>query len=524
MILQRVRNRGIRLGTIFERAAARHPNSVLTVDHDLDVVPDFPRRATVAEWAELVDELAARLSAAGVRAEERVVVHKSHCFDITLLALALSRIGAIPALLSSKLDGETVAALVRRADRPVLLTDQAKLEQDLPEEVFELSRAVILAAGTHPQAVSLADYAGAPRVPAVVREPHLPAMITHTSGTTGVPKLAVHTGFSLESRYRPQATVAKLWLRGKHVVAINVSFVHSRMFTALPISLLHGHDVLAMREEDPEMVGALFAAENPTVLEAHPNTYMAWEELAEDPRRPLANVKVFSSTFDAIHPRTVRLMLEATARRRPLFVQMYGQSEIGPVTIRGYRRRKGADGDGRCVGIPFYGFTGAHVVRRGEGRPTKENPGFIEIASNGRIVTYYGEQERYEKQASSRVWWRMGDVGYRTRWGCVHLLDREVDVIEGFGSTLAVEDALFSRLHQLTEVVVVPGPDRSAVPVICTRGDAPIDPEAWRVAVRDLPPMAPPVLLRLDEVPHTATAKVRRLELARQLTERSVVR
>jgi acyl-coenzyme A synthetase/AMP-(fatty) acid ligase len=99
----------------------------------------------------------------------------------------------------------------------------------------------------------------------------------------------------------------------------------------------------------------------------------------------------------------------------------------------------------------------------------------------------------------------------------VHLLDREVDLIEGFGSTLAAEDRLFSRLDQLAEVIIIPGPDGRAVPVVSTKDDRPLDPAAWAAAAEGLPPMAEPVQRRLSELPQTATSKIKRLELARHL-------
>jgi acyl-coenzyme A synthetase/AMP-(fatty) acid ligase len=168
--------------------------------------------------------------------------------------------------------------------------------------------------------------------------------------------------------------------------------------------------------------------------------------------------------------------------------------------------------------MPFPGFTGARVVSRDGRPPSRENPGYIEVRSDGRIVTYLGEQERYDRQVGDG-WWRMGDVGYRTRWGCVHLLDREVDLIEGFGSTLAVEDTLFARLPELAEVVIVAGPDGKAVPVVCTKGDSPLDLPDWERATADLPPMAAPVQWRLADLPQTATTKIKRLELAGLLAD-----
>ncbi|MFF8829507.1 AMP-binding protein [Streptomyces sp. NPDC015131] len=519
MLLQRIGNRGIRLGTLFERAAARHPANVLILDHDLDLAPWPGRRATVAEVADTVDDYAARLWAAGVRPADRVVVHKSDGFDITLLACAVARTGAVPVLLSPALDGATVLALVRRADRPYLVTDRAKLDTELPPEVFGATRRVLLTSGEHDDAVPLAAYEGARRIPPVTMPPEHPTLITHTSGTTGTPKLAVHTGRSLQARYRPQASVVAPVLRRRETIALHVSFVHSRLFTALAISLLRGFPILVLADSRPDNAGDLFARLRPGVLEAHPNSFMEWEELAGDPREPLGNVKLFSSTFDAIHPRTVHRLLGASRRKNPLFGQLYGQSEVGPAVVRAFTRRRSPEADGRCVGMPFPGMTDVRVVSRDGNPPSETNPGYIEVRSEGRIVTYLGEPERYGDQLSEGGWWRMGDVGYRTRWGCVHLLDREVDLIEGFGSTLAAEDVLLGRLADLVEVVIVRGADGRAVPVVCTRDDKPLDPAAWKAAAAGLAPMADPVQRRHADLPQTATTKIKRLELARLLAD-----
>lgn len=520
MYLQRIGNRGIGLGTLFERGAARHPDNQLALDHDLDVAPELGRRIPIAAVSDLVADLASRLWTVGVRPGDRVTVYKSDSFDITLLACAIARIGAVPMLLSPSLSGATVLELMNRADAPFLITDGTKLAEELTDSAFGLPTRVLLTAGEHESAITLQSLAGCPRVDAVRVSPDDPTLITHTSGTTGTPKLALHTGRTLQARYRPQATAVTPFLRKGETIAIHVSFVHSRLFTALAISLLRGFRMLVMVDGDIDTTAELFTQFQPSVIEAHPNSFMAWEELVQDPRQPLGRVKLFSSTFDAIHPRTVHRLLGASKRKSPLFGQLYGQSEIGPAVVRAFTRRHAEAADGRCVGIPFPGMTEVRVVSRNGIPPSAVNPGYIEVRSDGRVKTYLGEDERYQRQVSAGGWWRMGDVGYRTRLGCVHLLDREVDIIEGFGSTLAVEDALFSRLDDLVEVVIVAGPCGTAVPVVSMAEGKSLDLHKWKQATADLPPMAEPVQWRFEDLPHTATIKVKRLELGRLLAAR----
>ncbi len=458
--------RGLYLGIVPETAAARNGGTPLTLDHDLDIFPEAGRRLTVAGLADLVDDLAGRLRAAGIRPGEHAVVYKGANFDVCLLAMAVARAGAIPVMLSPALDGPTVGALLGRLDRPHLLTDARKLDVLAGVPVADLTRTVISVAGPGPGAVSLAELAGSPRVRPVLGGLDEPALITHTSGTTGLPKLVVHTPRTQRSRLRPQLVLLAL-LRKPETVAIHVSFVHSRMFAALAICLSKGMPVLLMRESDPGQVAGFFLEHRPGLIEGLPNSFMEWEGLADDPRKPFASVKIFSSTFDAIHPRTISRLVNSSERRSPLFYQIYGQSEVGPATGRPYFRRLAHRTNGRCVGYPMVGGPRVRVVSRDGNRVSQANPGFIEVQWSGLAKTYLGEQERFD-DAMDGAWRKTGDVGYRTRLGCLHMLDREVDIIPGVRSNLEIEDVVMGRLAELTELVVVPGPESEPIPVICT--------------------------------------------------------
>ncbi|HET6636521.1 MAG TPA: class I adenylate-forming enzyme family protein, partial [Streptomyces sp.] len=503
MLLQRLANNGIRLGTVFDRAAARYPVNCVYLDHDLDIAPELGRRPTLTEIADLVDDFASRFWAAGVRPGDQVVIHKSDAFDISLLTYSAARIGGVPVLLAPHLDGETVSRLLRRLERPALVTDAVKLEHELPPEVTELTSRVLSAAGDHPAAVPLTAHAHAPRIPPITMPQNRPSLITHTSGTTGVPKLAVQTGHTILARCRPQRVLLGPVGR-REPIAVHVSFAHSRMISGIALFALRGHPLIVLRDEESDAVAETFARTPPGMIEAHPNALLRWESLAGHRAKPLANVRCFSNTFDAIHPRTVHTLLGASQRSAPFFAQTYGQSETGAVAARTYTRRHREGSDGRCVGRTFPGMTDVRVVGRDGHKPGKDTPGRIEARTGARILGYLGETERFGSQLTEDGWWRMGDLGYRTPWGCLHLLDREADEIPGL-STLEVEDRLFSALPELQEVIIVPGPASVPTPVVCTRDDRPVDPERWRRAVSTLPELAEPMHRRLTDLPQTAT-------------------
>lgn len=511
MIIQRLGNRGIRLGTLFGRAHRVNPAARVVIDHDLDLIPGS-REFTKAELQLLVEDFSARLWHSGLRPGEKLVVYKSDNFDVTLLACACARIGVVPVLLSPKLAPATAFELVRSLDAPHLLTDPRKLSSTDLTGVAEHC-ATLLTVGPWQEGTDLAAVQGCPPVAEVTVGPDEPLFITHTSGTTGLPKLAVHTRRTMQARYRPQSLMARLVPR-REAFAIHVSFVHSRIFTALPIAALHGHDVVLLREDDPQTVAPLLTRYRPGLIEAHPNTFKSWEGFADDPRCPLADVRIFSSTFDAVHPRTVETMLRASGRRRPVYVQMYGQSEVGPIAWQVYTRGRGMP-EGRNVGRAFLGSTAIRVSPRHGLPPGPDTPGYIEVRSDGRIVTYHGRHELWAAQVHDG-WWRMGDVGYLDRSGCLHLLDREIDVIEGVQSTLAIEDALLHRLPEIDELVVVDLSDGPTV-VFCTKDGGPLEENRWNAAVTGLGVVLRSRQVDADAMPTTSTTKVRRRELVAQL-------
>jgi acyl-coenzyme A synthetase/AMP-(fatty) acid ligase len=507
--------RGLFLGVLPEMAAARDSSTPLTLDHDLDVLPKVKRRMTVSELAGHVDDLARRLRAGGVRPGDRVAIYKAPNFDLWMLGSATARVGAVPVMLSHHLDVETMSVLLGRLDRPHLLADADRLDALAGLPLADLTRQLISVTGSRPGTVSLAGLAGSPPVEPVFQGLDEPAMVTHTSGTTGVPKLIVHTPRTMRLRLRPQLVLlGMMWNRGS--VAIHCPFGHSRTFAAMSLCLLKAMPVLAVNNSDPDHAAQFFVQYQPWLIEALPNAFLAWEELTSDPRRPFASVKYFSSTFDAIHPRTISRLLAASRRRLPVFYQIYGQSEVGPAVGRPYFRRSTRRMNGRCVGYTMLGGPRVRVVSRGGARPSKASPGYIEVRWKALLHTYLGEEGKHVANLRDG-WWRMGDVGYRTRFGCVHMLDREVDVIPGVESTLAIEDLVMNRLSELNEMVIVPGPRSEPVPVVSTIRDQPLDPGRWHDAVADLPQFADPIQVPLASLPRTATLKVQRIKLSRRI-------
>ncbi|MEU4447069.1 class I adenylate-forming enzyme family protein [Actinosynnema sp. NPDC050801] len=499
------------MGTLFDEVAARGTHTTVHLDRPFDILPtgfgpgvDY----TVPQLAGLVREAAGWLYELGARRGDRVAVVKRNHYDYDLLACAAVRIGAVPALLSGHLPDDVLEILLKRLDPAVLVTDRVP--------PAGLARRVLALRADVPGAITLDDVRGA-RVPAPRRRrDDDPLVVNHTSGTTGVPKLVVHTGRTLAHRQARFEAVHRpvIGVRRDDVVANAGSYAHVRTFrwTARVFGLAPRRIVLL---SDPDPAADVLARHPPTTVEALPSAYLGWRSLATRPDNPFRGVRLFVSAYDAVPPPVMRAMLHASRRRHPLWVQTWGQTETGPLTFR-FLTRRALDRapDARGVGRPVPGRTRLRVVDPVTFAPLpRGRAGLVLARTRARCAGYVGEQDRWRAKVTG-PWWNTGDLGVLTRGGSVRLLDREVDAVPGL-SCLRAEALVADRLPGVVECVVLGPPGRPPIPVLVTSG--PLDSAAWRRAVADLPPLGDPHVLAWDDVPRTATGTVRRLDLLTRL-------
>jgi acyl-coenzyme A synthetase/AMP-(fatty) acid ligase len=366
------------------------------------------------------------------------------------------------------------------------------------------------------------DLRSGPVPPANPRPDDEPMVCTHTSGTTGVPKFVVHsanTTVGVNTKLET-APIPRLSIRKDDTVASCIAFMHIRAITWTVAQLARPPaKVVILADPTPETVISTLAEHPPTTLEACPNIYQLWEALTRSHPDLFTRVRTYFSTFDAIHPPTVRRFLDVSGRRGPLWVQSWGQSEVGPVSLGVFNRRMVAPGRAGSaennVGWPVPFVTRFRIVdpvtRR---RVRRGQEGIVLVRTRGRCLTYLGEDDRHRE----KVWqgrWNTGDIGVRTRNGAIRILDREVDVIPGT-SGIELESLLLDRIESATEVIVLGVPGRRPKPVLSTE-DGTLDPAVWKAATAGLPELDDPVVIPWEQFPRTATWKVRRFELREQL-------
>lgn len=503
------------LATAPRRAADRHPTVPIDLDRPLDLFPGSGERLTYRSFADHVDEAAGMLLGADVPAGGRVLVVKQPNFDVPLLAFACARAGLVPVLVHPAVSAADLGRLVKRCVPAAIVTDARTEAGGVLDAVPAGSPQRLYVGPAGSSGVPLGT--GAPgRLPTERPGDADPQLVTHSSGTTGVPKLALHSVRSFAGHARPQITIGRL-LRVRDAYLTCLSPVHARTMSGMLALLALGLPLGFLTDPSPENAARMLRRVRPGVVETVPNVFIRWEQLAEQEPGLFAGVRLFLSSFDAAHPRTIRALLAAAPRAR--YLQAYGQTETGPITVKSHRPGRGCQ-NGRCVGRPVPGQTRVRVAdEAGTGTARRGVPGPVFARSSGVMPTYLGGPEQ-----RTDGWWPMGDYALRSRRGCLHLYDRLVDRASGVESLLAAEDTVLDRMPELTEAVLIPVGDGSPVPLVCTRGDAPLDEAAWRAAVADLPELAPPRQCRWDDIPHTATWKVKRPEASRRLRAGELVR
>ncbi|WP_243795742.1 class I adenylate-forming enzyme family protein [Saccharopolyspora gloriosae] len=512
------------MGVLFDESARRHATTTVRLDRPFDIAPDGGSTYGVDELAELVRTAAGWLTAAGACRGDRVVIVKDNHWDYDLLACAAVRIGAIPAQLSAELSTAALEQLLKRLDAAVLVTSGGLAERCAEDglDLVSTARATLLLDGYSPGALSLDDVRGQAAPAPRLRPDDEPLVINHTSGTTGVPKLVVHSTRTIIGQLaRFESTrLPRIGVRPDDTVVNASGYAHGRTFcwTAVALSMAP-QDLVILSKPDPDLADPMLRAHPPTIIEALPSTYVRFRPLTERLDNPFRRVRLFISTYDAVHPPTVRTYLNASALRSPLWMQGWGQTETGPLTFRFHTRRSlngAASSSARHLGRPIPGRTRLRVVDPDTFEPVRRGqPGLVFVRTSARCLDYLGESERWAAKRRGE-WWNTGDIGVHHRDGHVSLLDREVDATPKL-SCLETEDVLEDRLPQAQECVVLGRPGEPPLPVVVT-ADGELTTSAWRRAIRGLPAMQEPVSLTWDQIPRTGTGKVRRALLLEQLT------
>jgi fatty-acyl-CoA synthase len=288
----------------------------------------------------------------------------------------------------------------------------------------------------------------------------MPLLLVYTSGTTGVPKGAVHTQAALLANARASAWAHDFVEGDKVLSTLPMFHVGGLCIQTLP-ALLAGVQVVLHPRFDPTAWLDEMATSRPTLSLLVPATMRA---LFEHPRwvetslACLRGIMTGSSTVPVAYLETLH------ARGVPVG-QVYGTTETGPVSV--VLRLPDAMARVGASGWPHPQALVKLVNAQGQEVGSGET-GEVCIRADNLMRGYWSAQrtEQVQEQGQSGLgledgWFHSGDLGQRAQDGCITIVGRSKDMIISGGENIypaEIENQLVT-LPGVAESAVVGLPD-----------------------------------------------------------------
>jgi acyl-coenzyme A synthetase/AMP-(fatty) acid ligase len=445
------------------------------------------------------------LAARGVGRGDVVMTLVGNRIEWVLTMLACWRMGAVALPCNTQLRRHDLELRVGAAE-PALCVGDDELLAELPDGVPTLPLAEFGAVldEDRPQEtpVSVADL-----------DPEDPALVVFTSGTTGEPRGALHA-----TRYLTgQRAQAEHWLgaRKGELVWCTTATGWSKSARNVFVApwLCGAASLICDAGFDPAERLDLIEREEVSVLCQAPTEYRMLAKRTA--LRPLPKLRRMVSAGEALNPEVIEAFREAV---RLDIHDGYGQTETGHLTgnLADEPIRPGS------MGRPLPGFE-----LRVSGDSDAGGELQVRVASCPTFFSGYFDEEpgAVAERLVDGEWWPTGDVVRRDPDGFLWYEGRDDDLIMSAGYRIGpfeVESALLTH-PAVAEAAAVgePDPERGAVvrAIVVLRDGQAGDQLAGELRdhVKEVtaPYKAPRIVEFADELPKTASGKIRRAELRR---------
>ena len=399
----------------------------------------------------------------------------------------------------------TCSALDRQSrDDPRVLGD---VKRDRPEGTLDLEELVATHAGREPAPASLTG--------------DDVAILTYTSGTTGVPKGAMNTHANMVFN----ACAYRDWMRltpDDSVLGVAPLFHITGLVGHVAVALLVPCPLVLAHRFHPEVVLEAIREHRPTFTVGSITVFIALSGVPGVGREDFASLRTIYSGGAPIAPAVTDSFEEKTGR---YIHNIYGLTETNsPSHAVPLGRRAPVDPNSGAlsVGVPVYNTVVRILGEDGAELP----PGEVgEIATSGPQVVpgYWGKPEATAESLPGGEL-RTGDVGFMDEQGWFYLVDRKKDMINAAGYKVwprEVEDVLYGH-PAVREAAVVGVPDEyrgeSVKAFVSLKPGSSVTPEEVIAFARGR--MAaykdPRTVEVVEELPKTTTGKILRRELRDQ--------
>jgi len=335
---------------------------------------------------------------------------------VTLVACA--RLGAVFLPLNFRLAVPELQQVMQDAQPRLLVHDShhASTAQALHASDLKHTHHDTLIASAAPRGLPLPDV-----------HSDMPLLLVYTSGTTGVPKGAVHTQAALLANARASAWAHDFVEGDKVLSTLPMFHVGGLCIQTLPALLAGVQVVLHPRFDANAWLGEM-ATSRPTLSLLVPATMRALFEhprWAETPLACLRGIMTGSSTVPVAY-------LEALHARGVPVGQVYGTTETGPVSI--VLRLPDAMARVGASGWPHPEAQVKLIDVQGHEVGTGETGEVCIHAAN--LMCGYWRADGEPGAGLQDGWFHSGDLGQRAEDGCITIVGRSKDMIISGGENI----------------------------------------------------------------------------------------
>jgi crotonobetaine/carnitine-CoA ligase len=415
------------LATLVDDKAAQFGERVLAVFDD-DTV-------TYAQTAERAGHVAAGLKDLGVTAGERVAVMMGNRSEFLYAWFGILKLAAIEVPIHDAARGPGISHILNTTEARVLIVEDVFLEHVLPwlgdspsvEHVVVVGEASPDANGGRP----LHDFAALLANPATVEtvevEPHQPASILFTGGTTGPPK-----GVVLPHNHNINLAVSTAEVAGYTeddvLLSVFPLFHANAKYMTLVAAMVAGAKSIINRRFSASRFWDQCRQEKVTAFNGMGEMLRILMKQSEGTDDTDNAVRV---VIGAAAPRDQ--VLEFEKRFGVAILDVYGLTETGPITFNRFdRHRAGSMG----VAVPWYEV---RVLDENDLEVPDGEPGEICIrpARPNVMMAGYWNNDSATLKSIRNLWFHTGDHGHSDAEGFFYFRVRETDSIRRRGENVS---------------------------------------------------------------------------------------
>lgn len=408
---------------------------------DRDAIVERHRRITFADLDRAAASAAADLKRAGVQAAMRALVFSHMTIGLYVTMIALFRLRVTAVFVDPSAGREFLKRAVDRV-RPdaFVAVPRAHWLRLISPAIRAIPIKAAIGSAV-PGGAAIARGVSAERADVEPCDPETPAIITFTSGSTGMPKAAVRTHGFLIAQHR--ALVESLALAPGEIDLCTLPIFLLANLASGVTSVIPDADLRAPGAIDPSPVFEQIRATRPSRTVASPAFLARLVAYAAREGTPLDTFRRIDTGGAPVFPRTLDAM--AAVAPRASVVAVYGSTEAEPIAEIDRRDISAADREAMaCGGGLLAGHTATSIQLRilpdrwgtplGPWADQELEREALAPRAVGEIVVTgehvlrgyldgYGDEET-KIRVGSRVWHRTGDAGYLDEAGRLWLLGR----------------------------------------------------------------------------------------------------